>query len=69
MRRLLASAAVPAASLPGKGVWLAVRKAPHSKCVRCWHRVVDVGQNAQHPELCLRCVGNISGDGEQRSCV
>ena len=36
------------------------------KCVRCWHQRTDVGSNAEHPELCGRCVENIAGEGEQR---
>ena len=36
------------------------------KCVRCWHRREDVGANTQHPQLCMRCVGNIEGHGEDR---
>lgn len=36
------------------------------KCSRCWHRLPDVGLNAAHPELCLRCVDNISGQDEIR---
>jgi len=38
----------------------------HTKCVRCWHHREDVGQNEEHPELCGRCVDNISGSGEDR---
>ena len=38
----------------------------HDKCVRCWHHRADVGTHAEHPELCGRCVDNVSGDGEQR---
>lgn len=37
-----------------------------AKCVRCWHRVPDVGQDIEHPELCTRCVINLSGTGETR---
>ena len=37
-----------------------------SKCVRCWHHRADVGADAHHPELCLRCVSNIEGPGEDR---
>ncbi|HJW45174.1 MAG TPA: isoleucine--tRNA ligase, partial [Lysobacter sp.] len=37
-----------------------------TKCVRCWHYRADVGANAQHPELCGRCVDNVDGDGEDR---
>jgi isoleucyl-tRNA synthetase len=36
------------------------------KCVRCWHREDSVGQHAEHPEICGRCVSNIAGDGEKR---
>jgi isoleucyl-tRNA synthetase len=36
------------------------------KCVRCWHRRDDVGQQAEHPELCGRCVVNVAGSGEER---
>ncbi|HEY5802465.1 MAG TPA: isoleucine--tRNA ligase [Lysobacter sp.] len=37
-----------------------------SKCVRCWHYRADVGSDADHPELCGRCVLNIAGAGENR---
>ncbi len=37
-----------------------------TKCVRCWHRRPDVGEVAEHPELCVRCVSNVAGDGELR---
>jgi isoleucyl-tRNA synthetase len=37
-----------------------------TKCVRCWHRRPDVGQNAEHPEICGRCVTNITTSGEKR---
>ena len=38
----------------------------NEKCVRCWHHSEDVGSNKEHPELCGRCVDNVSADGEQR---
>ncbi len=50
----------------GEGVFVEVTKSDHEKCVRCWHHRKDVGQNAEHEELCGRCVENIAGDGEQR---
>ncbi|MEO1941191.1 MAG: class I tRNA ligase family protein, partial [Candidatus Thioglobus sp.] len=50
----------------GEGVFVEVTKSEHEKCVRCWHHREDVGQNAEHEELCGRCVENISGNGEQR---
>jgi isoleucyl-tRNA synthetase len=46
---------------------LYVRVAPskHTKCVRCWHYREDVGQYAEHPLICARCVANL-GVGETR---
>ncbi|MBI3187290.1 MAG: isoleucine--tRNA ligase, partial [Gammaproteobacteria bacterium] len=38
----------------------------HNKCIRCWHYREDVGQHSEHPELCGRCVSNVSGSGEVR---
>ena len=32
----------------------------------CWHHRHDVGANAAHADLCLRCVTNVDGEGEQR---
>ncbi|MFT4634610.1 MAG: isoleucyl-tRNA synthetase [Arenicella sp.] len=49
------------------GLKIAVNSVADEKCVRCWHRRVDVGEVADHPELCVRCVTNIDGDGEQRN--
>ncbi len=47
---------------------LAIDVAPSTdpKCARCWHRQPDVGTNATHPELCVRCVNNITGTEETR---
>ena len=36
------------------------------KCERCWHYQSDVGTNAEHPGLCLRCFSNLFGEGESR---
>ncbi|TBW50998.1 isoleucine--tRNA ligase [Marinobacter halodurans] len=48
---------------------LRVRVVPtaHSKCDRCWHHREDVGQHADHPKLCGRCIENIEGNGEKRA--
>jgi isoleucyl-tRNA synthetase len=48
------------------GVSIVVTASPNEKCARCWHRRPDIGQDHEHPELCLRCVGNISGQDEVR---
>jgi isoleucyl-tRNA synthetase len=47
---------------------IAVLAAPTTKvkCVRCWQRRADVGVDAEHPELCARCVSNVDGPGEDR---
>ncbi len=63
-------AAAQADALPiapqGHAMALVVRASDHAKCVRCWHHRVDVGSNAEHPELCGRCVENVAGAGETR---
>jgi isoleucyl-tRNA synthetase len=58
--------AVPALEIEGGGVWIQVRASTQVKCVRCWHHRPDVGQSPEHPELCARCVGNLTLPGETR---
>ena len=48
------------------GLALVVKASEYPKCVRCWHHREDVGANAEHPELCGRCVENVAGEGEVR---
>jgi isoleucyl-tRNA synthetase len=48
------------------GIELKAQASAAIKCVRCWHQREDIGQSAEHPELCNRCVVNIAGAGEQR---
>ncbi|MBT8134674.1 MAG: class I tRNA ligase family protein, partial [Gammaproteobacteria bacterium] len=50
----------------GQTIRIRVSASEQAKCVRCWHHREDVGNNAEHPELCGRCVENVAGDGEQR---
>jgi len=50
----------------GDEFWVTVAPSANPKCVRCWHRRDDVGRDAEHPELCGRCVENIAGSGEVR---
>ncbi len=50
----------------GENIKISAQASEHTKCVRCWHHREDVGQHAEHPELCGRCVENVSGDGETR---
>ncbi len=43
------------------------RKSDGIKCSRCWHHRSDVAERGQDPKLCLRCVTNTTGIGEQRT--
>jgi isoleucyl-tRNA synthetase len=52
-----------------KGVRVMVQETPNEKCVRCFHRVADVGHYQDHPQLCGRCIVNIDGGGEPRRFV
>ena len=62
----LADAPVDAAATELAGLRLQVDASADDKCERCWHRRPEVGQLADHPTLCSRCVENIFGEGEQR---
>ncbi|WP_428617175.1 isoleucine--tRNA ligase [Shewanella sp.] len=62
----LASAGDDAVATELAGLKLLVAKTEAAKCDRCWHHREDVGQVAEHPLLCTRCVTNIEGDGEVR---
>ena len=43
-----------------------VHAAEAKKCERCWHYVEGVGENAEHPTICPRCISNLFGSGEVR---
>jgi len=51
------------------GLKLALVPSEHPKCVRCWHHRDSVGQCAEHPQLCDRCVSNVAGGGERRNAA
>ncbi len=42
------------------GPVLAVGKAAGEKCARCWRVLPEVGAQAEHPELCLRCADAVA---------
>ncbi len=44
-----------------KGAAVLVRHAAGTKCARCWIWREDVGQSAEHPDLCLRCDAAVKG--------
>ena len=58
--------AVAATGIAQGGVWIRVQPSNASKCVRCWQHRPDVGRSSEHPELCGRCVKNLSPPGESR---
>ena len=51
------------------GLRVDILASKHIKCERCWHHRPDVGVVAEEPELCSRCVDNVSGDGESRAIL
>jgi len=51
----------------GDNLQIEVNGVSEKKCARCWHRRQDVGQDAAHPDICVRCVDNLpQGKGEER---
>lgn len=62
----LADAPANAVVTDVKGLSVEVIKSDAAKCDRCWHHREEVGQDAEHPELCGRCITNVSGEGEAR---
>jgi isoleucyl-tRNA synthetase len=48
------------------GLRVSLSQSPAKKCVRCWHFIGNVGTNIAHPDICNRCIDNISGKGEIR---
>ncbi|MEY4862019.1 MAG: hypothetical protein RLZ51_114, partial [Pseudomonadota bacterium] len=48
---------------------LKVSPSAHVKCDRCWHWRADTGADPAHPGLCGRCVSNLHGAGEPRTCA
>ena len=50
-------------------IWISVAAVTDKKCIRCWHKRPDVGSHPEHPEICGRCVTNLSSAGEERQYV
>ena len=50
-----------------KDLYVQVAPSAYPKCIRCWHHREDVGMNKEHPQICGRCVQNVTGTGETRS--
>lgn len=49
----------------GSEVSVRVEKADGSKCKRCWHWDTEVGNHAEHPEICPRCIEAVSASMTQ----
>lgn len=52
-----------------KGLKISLAKSDGRKCPRCWHYELDIGQHADHPKICGRCITNVVGHGEERKFV
>jgi isoleucyl-tRNA synthetase len=52
--------------LDGAEVYVSADVSEAAKCIRCWHHRPDVGVDPAHPEICGRCVENVTGQGEDR---
>lgn len=50
----------------GEKFSVAIEVNHNKKCVRCWHYREDVGTHEDHPELCDRCITNLTPEGENR---
>ncbi len=48
------------------GLKLSIAASKDQKCIRCWQYRADVGENKEHPEICGRCITNVTGPGEER---
>lgn len=42
---------------------IGVSASTKQKCARCWHYADDIGHNEAHPDICGRCVNNLTEAG------
>lgn len=42
---------------------IGVSASTKQKCARCWHYAEDIGHNEAHPDICGRCVNNLTEAG------
>jgi len=52
--------AVTGTDVPELGV--VATPSEQAKCARCWRRLPSIGADAEHPELCARCVAAVKGE-------
>jgi len=53
------SIAEPYRSAEIPGLLVGVSRATGAKCNRCWNYSATVGENAEHPTICARCLQNL----------
>jgi isoleucyl-tRNA synthetase len=57
----IAEGAIDGATGAGlEGLCIKVERAPGKKCERCWNYSTHVGENADFPTLCERCVAALA---------
>ena len=44
-----------------EGLIFPIEKADGDKCPRCWNYSTHIGESAEHPHICDRCVSAIAG--------
>ena len=54
------------ATLSHGDLGIKVTVSAYPKCIRCWHHREDVGIHTDHPQICGRCVLNVTAEGEHR---
>ena len=59
----------PADAVLEQDIAVVAAASKQSKCVRCWHHDASVGRDSKDPEICMRCIGNIYGQDEERHHV
>lgn len=53
-----------------KGLSIVIRRSTNQKCERCWHHCSDIGNSRVYPDICSRCIKNITtAVGETREFV
>jgi isoleucyl-tRNA synthetase len=62
LRYLFITSQVELEKTSGQGLEVSVFPADGQKCVRCWNYSTRVGEFAEHPELCERCVAALAGE-------
>jgi isoleucyl-tRNA synthetase len=49
---------------PDEKIVVGVRRAPGTKCTRCWNYSESVGLSSEHPQICNKCLVNLNEEKE-----